>query len=90
MVLPFRRRSSEEEPAPKDEDEDLEAILEARELSAFEITDDTVGWGGHRIDLPRIEEARERFAHGFGSCSFLEPLDDLNALDLLRPDPAAT
>ena len=29
MVLPFRRRSSEEEPAPKDEDEDLEAILEA-------------------------------------------------------------
>lgn len=71
-------------------DADLEAILEARELSAFEITDDTVGWGGHRIDLPRIEEARERFAHGFGSCSFLEPLDDLNALDLLRPDPAAT
>lgn len=29
MVLPFRRRSSEEEPAPKDEDEDLEAILES-------------------------------------------------------------
>ncbi|MGB1462949.1 MAG: hypothetical protein ACPG8Q_05395, partial [Candidatus Poseidoniaceae archaeon] len=29
MVLPFRRRSSEEDPAPKDEDEDLEAVLEA-------------------------------------------------------------
>ena len=29
MVLPFRRRSSEEEPVPKDEDEDLEAILES-------------------------------------------------------------
>jgi len=28
MVLPFRRRSSEEEPAPKDEDEDLEAVLD--------------------------------------------------------------
>ena len=26
---PFRRRSSEEDPAPKDEDEDLEAVLEA-------------------------------------------------------------
>ena len=29
MVLPFRRRSSEEDPAPRDEDEDLEAVLEA-------------------------------------------------------------
>ncbi|DAC35698.1 MAG TPA: aminopeptidase [Candidatus Poseidoniaceae archaeon] len=29
MVLPFRRRSSEEEPVPKDEDEDLEAVLES-------------------------------------------------------------
>jgi hypothetical protein len=38
------------------------------------------------LKFDEIAEARERFAHSFGSCSFEEPLADLRALGLL---PAA-
>ena len=71
-------------------EDDLAALLDARSRDDFTITPDTIGWGECVIDLPRIEEARERFCHGFGSCSFIEPLEDLVKLELLRPDAATT
>ena len=41
MVLPFRRRSSEEDPVPRDEDEDLEAVLEAASETQADNDQDT-------------------------------------------------
>ena len=49
-----------------------------------------MGFDGQVLTLQEIERSRERFFHGFGSCSFEEPLDDLVGLDLLRRDAAAT
>ena len=66
--------------------EGLEAMLEDADPSNFDISDNAVAWQGARIVTREIEEARERFAHSFGSCSFDEPWDDLTALELL---PAA-
>ena len=72
------------------DEERLSAALDARTLDAFDITGETIGIDGLQIGLPQIEEARERFCHGFGSCSFREPLEDLVQLELLRPDEATT
>jgi hypothetical protein len=69
---------------------DLVPVLEARSLDLFSIDDEGIGLSGHEISIAQIEEARERFCHGFGSCSFTEPLEDLTTLELLRPDAAAT
>jgi hypothetical protein len=69
---------------------DLAGLLVAPSLDGFVFQDDRLGCPGHEIGLEQIEEARERFFHGFGSCSFLEPLEDLVKLELLRPDAAAT
>lgn len=69
---------------------DLVPVLEARSLDLFSIDDEGIGLSGHEISIAQIEEARERFCHGFGSCSFTEPFEDLTTLELLRPDAAAT
>ena len=66
--------------------EGLQAMLEDADPSNFDISDNAIAWQGARIVTREIEEARERFAHSFGSCSFDEPWDDLTALELL---PAA-
>lgn len=70
----------------KIDSEGLQAMLEDADPSNFDISDNAIAWQGARIVTREIEEARERFAHSFGSCSFDEPWDDLTALELL---PAA-
>ena len=66
--------------------EGLAAMIEDPDPSSFDISDNAIAWQGARIVTREIEEARERFAHSFGSCSFDEPWDDLTALELI---PAA-
>ncbi len=66
--------------------EGLQAMIEDEDPSSLEISDNAISWQGARIVTREIAEARERFAHSFGSCSFEEPWDDLIALELL---PAA-
>lgn len=63
-------------------------ILEAGSIEQFVIEETVLGFGDMKLSLKQVEEARERFCHGFGSCSFEEPLDDLVGLDLLRRDAA--
>ena len=49
-----------------------------------------LGWNGLTLTREQIEEARATLAISFGSCSWQEPVDDLQALGLLpRPDAAA-
>jgi hypothetical protein len=61
----------------------LQAMLEDADPSNFDISDNAIAWQGARVVTREIEEARERFAHSFGSCSFEEPWDDLTALELI-------
>lgn len=49
----------------------------------FIFTDDDVSWNGNRIDLAQLKLMRTRNAVSFGSCSFVEPIEDLQQLGFL-------
>jgi len=58
-------------------------LLEEQSADAFHFDADGVGWREHRLSPPEIAAARRSFAVSFGSCSFTEPIDDLESLRLL-------
>lgn len=55
-----------------------EALLES-EISAFTINGDALLWHDLRFDGDAVGRMRGAFFHGFGSCSFREPLEELPA-----------
>jgi hypothetical protein len=57
-----------------------DAILAEEEAAAFSIDDEAISWRGHRATTEAIAAARRRFAISFGSCSFEEPIGDLQAM----------
>jgi hypothetical protein len=59
------------------------ALLEERSPAAFHFGDEFIGWRSHRLSGEQIRQARERFAIGFGSCSFAEPVGEPGMLGLL-------
>ena len=65
----------------------IQRVLEARTLEAFTFEPDRLGFEGHLLTCEHVEQARERFCHAYGSCSFLEPLEDLVELGLLSASP---
>lgn len=62
----------------------LERVLREERPEAFAFDDEDLSVAGHRLTTEAVEEARERFAHSFGSCSFDEPREDLMNLNLLE------
>jgi hypothetical protein len=64
---------------------DLEVtrLLEERSAEAIELDARGITWNSHRLDLDAIRRARTEGLISFGSCSFTEPLSDLEALHLL-------
>lgn len=58
-------------------------LIEERDARAITIDDDGISWRGHRVDRAAIRAARRAFAGSFGSCSFEEPVADLESLNLL-------
>jgi hypothetical protein len=60
--------------------DDALALLEESDPSAFSFSDDAVVWRGHRFDVEQIRASRAEFAISFGSCSFREPVDELDGL----------
>ena len=62
---------------------ELVAVLEERDRGAFGFTAESLRWRGHEIPVAAVAKARESFAVAFGSCSFREPVDDLQELALL-------
>lgn len=58
-------------------------ILNAAAASDFHLTDQTIGWGDHVWSLQQVRTTRQTFALSFGSCSFAEPVTDLQALGWL-------
>ncbi|MEP6924171.1 MAG: hypothetical protein ABI954_06885 [Pyrinomonadaceae bacterium] len=49
----------------------------------FEFNDEGASWNGNRIDLAQLKLTRERNVISFGSCSFVEPIEDLQELGFL-------
>ena len=62
-------------------------LLEEREASAIVADARGIAWRGLHVSDAQVAQARTRFAGSFGSCSFEEPVRDLDALRLLPPRP---
>ena len=65
------------------DDAAVERLLEERDRPALRFDAGGVEWRGRRIDLETLRRARESGIVSFGSCSFTEPIADLQSLDLL-------
>jgi hypothetical protein len=63
-------------------DRDLEPVLVETDPAAFRF-DDRAHWRDRSLTADQVRDARHRFAHAFGSCSFDEPVDGLKDLGLL-------
>jgi hypothetical protein len=61
---------------------DLEPVLAETDPAAFRF-DDRAHWRDRSLSAEQVRAARTQFAHSFGSCSFEEPVRDLEALGLL-------
>jgi hypothetical protein len=57
-------------------------VLEERSVRSIQVEEESIAWREHRLSLADIRRARETII-SFGSCSFTEPLGDLEALGLL-------
>ena len=64
---------------------DVARLLEEGSPEALQIDERGVAWKSHRLDLKALSDARRVGIVSFGSCSFTEPIGDLEALNLLDP-----
>ena len=55
-------------------------VLEERRITSFSFAADGLRWRSHMVTLEQLAWARASFAIAFGSCSFREPVDDLQEL----------
>jgi hypothetical protein len=56
------------------------AVLQEEDPFAFAFTDDAIVWRDKRVSSDQIRAARADFAISFGSCSFREPVDEIESL----------
>ena len=68
--------------------EQVAEVLADEDGTAFTFGPHGASWRRATIGPESIEDARWRFAHSFGSCSFDDPLHDLQALGLLNEEMA--
>ena len=59
-------------------------ILEESSPAAFQVDDRAISWRDQRLDRDALGRARESMI-SFGSCSFTEPIDELQSLHWLEP-----
>lgn len=57
-------------------EKDIVPILSETDPKAFRF-DDRAHWRDRSLSTEQIQQARQQFAHAFGSCSFTEPIEDL-------------
>ncbi len=62
---------------------DAARLLEERSVEAFRFEGRELSWNGHRLDREVLHRARRDAIISFGSCSFTEPLEDLQSLGIL-------
>ncbi len=58
-------------------------LLSDSNIENFQLSDRSVGWQTAEIDQAAVQRSRHNFAISFGSCSFVEPVEDLTELALL-------
>lgn len=63
--------------------DDAEAVLADDDPHSFIFDDDGVTWRGRRVSTEELATMRRDFAISFGSCSFEEPIGDLQELGWL-------
>jgi hypothetical protein len=63
-------------------------LLEEEDPSAFQADDSGISWRSRRADIRALSDARRLGMVSFGSCSFTEPIEDLQSLHLL-PAPVS-
>jgi hypothetical protein len=57
-------------------------VLDETDLAAFDLSGGGVAWRGNQLSADQLTRARRK-ALAFGSCSFVEPIDDLKTAGLL-------
>jgi hypothetical protein len=60
-------------------------VLEEASATAFEVGESGIRWDGRSLSLDDLQRVRQEVIISFGSCSFTEPLTELQALYLLEP-----
>ena len=65
------------------------AILKETDPEAFRFSDTLVNWHEYVISDEQLGVTRESFALSYGSCSFEEPVEELQRLGVLSPPPHA-
>ena len=63
--------------------ENASSVLKEESTDAFRISSDAIAWRGHQWTTDQVRTIREEFFTSYGSCSFVEPLQDLEALGWL-------
>lgn len=58
-------------------EEELAAILEERKMDAFLFENGSITWRDKMVVRGHLRNARNLFALSFGSCSFLEPVEEI-------------
>jgi hypothetical protein len=64
-------------------EEDACDLLNETDRAAFRIASDSISCGSFSVNIAQIQEVRNEFFISFGSCSFEEPIADLEALGWL-------
>ena len=65
------------------DDAEAALLLEESSPAAFRFDERGIGWRGHLLDRRALQSSRQEGMISFGSCSFTEPIGDLEALNLL-------
>jgi hypothetical protein len=65
------------------EEDAIVATLEQESAMVFRVSEDGVRWQGNAVTTSQIGMMRRDFGISFGSCSFLEPIEELKALGWL-------
>jgi hypothetical protein len=62
---------------------DVASLLTEPDANALRFDSGGVAWRSHRVSADDLARTRATLALSFGSCSFREPIDELQALELL-------
>ncbi len=63
---------------------EIESVLCEQDPSAFSLGDDALAWRYLRASVAEVSRARARLAVSFGSCSFREPVAELQSLGIVE------
>ena len=70
------------------DDTEAARVLEEGDPEAIHADSAGISWRSRRLELADLSAARRQAMVSFGSCSFTEPIEDLEALGLLAPGVA--